>query len=253
MPKIALILLLLSLVYAGCSSSSETTFMNPDDHLKIAMEYFNKKSYDSAINEFQTILLQYPGSAVIDDAQFYLAQSRFLRKEYIIAASEFSRLIRNMTASEYVPEAQFMLAECYYQLSPSVSLDQRFTKKAKEEFQAFIDFFPTHPKADEAGRKIVEMNEKLANKEYNDAIIYTKLEYYDAAIIYFDQVIETFHDTKFAPMASYNKIKLLIDIKRKSDALKEVNKFVERYPDNPNYFEVAKIKSQLESELSLLR
>lgn len=253
MPKIALILLFLSLIYAGCSSSDETTFMIPEDHLKVAMDYFNDESYDAAINEFQTILLQYPGSAVIDDAQYYLAQSRFLRKEYIIAASEFSRLIRNMTASEYVPEAQFMLAECYFELSPPVALDQRYSKKAKEEYQAFIDFFPTHPNAVEAERKIVEMNEKLANKEYNDAVIYSKLEYYEAAILYFDHVIETFHDTKFAPMASYNKIKLLIDIKRNQEALKEVNKFVERYPDNPNYFEVSTIKSQLESELSLLK
>lgn len=252
MRKKALILLIFSIFYVGCSSSNEYLFMTPEEHFELAMKYYNDKSFESAINEFQSILLQYPGSSVIDDSQFYLAQSRFMRKEFIIAASEFSRLIRNMSASEYIPEAQFMLAECYYKLSPAVSLDQRYTKKAKEEYQAYVYFFPTHEKAVEAENRIFEMNEKLAQKEFNDAVIYTKLEYYEAAVLYFDSVIEIFHDTKYAPMASFNKIKVLIEIKKNNDALIEATKFVQRYPTDPNYFEVEKIKTQLESSLSSL-
>ena len=68
--------------------------------------------------------------------------TRFQRGEYILAAFEFSKLMKNMPASEFVPISQFMISECYYELSPNYTLEQKYTKKAIEEYQAFIDFFP---------------------------------------------------------------------------------------------------------------
>ena len=86
--------------------------------------------------------------------------SRFKRGELILAAFEFSKLIKNMPVSEFVPQAQFMLAESYYELSPNYTLDQKYTKKAIEEYQAFLDFFPANPSVPEAEKKIRELYAK---------------------------------------------------------------------------------------------
>lgn len=132
--------------FSGCSSSVDTTNMTPENRLSYAIKLYTEEDYLEAINELQALLLQYPGSSISDDAQFYLAKTRFAREEYIMAAFEFSKLVKNMPASEFVPESQYMLADCYYELSPDFNLDQKFTKKAIQEFQAFIDFFPTNEK-----------------------------------------------------------------------------------------------------------
>jgi outer membrane protein assembly factor BamD len=224
--------------------------MTPEERLTYAKSLYNDEDYLDALNEFQSLLLQYPGNSIIDDAQYYLAMTRFKRGEYIMAAYEFSKLVKNMPASQYLADAQYMLAESYYRLSPNYSLDQKYTKKAIEEFQAFIDFFPTNAKVPEAEKKISEMNDKLAHKEYNSATIYEKMDDYEASLIYFSDVAETYHDTKYAPMAMYNKIKILLQKNRNDEALNEMSKFLEKYPDNSNAGEIKKLKTSLENKLS---
>jgi len=248
--KKILLLFFITVIFFGCSSSLDTVNFSAEEKLNYAMKLYEEEDYETAVNEFQAIVLQYPGNPVVDDAQFYLGMTRFNRGEYILAAYEFSKLVTSMPASEYVSQGQYMLAECYYQLSPHYSLDQKYTRKAIEEFQAFIDFFPSNEKVPEAERKIDELNEKLAYKTYESARIYEKLEYYTAAINYYDNVLEVYHDTRFAPLAMYNKIKLLLDRNRNDEALTEMNKFIQRYPDNIRINEIKELKSSLESKLS---
>ncbi|NWF49347.1 MAG: outer membrane protein assembly factor BamD [Ignavibacteriaceae bacterium] len=234
----------------GCSGSIDTANLSAEEKLANAIKLYEDEDYEEAVNEFQAILLQYPGNEVIDDAQYYLAKCRFARGEYILAAYEFSKLIKTMPASPFLSESQFMLGESYFELSPNYSLDQRYTKKAIEEYQAFIDFFPLDKKVAEAEQKIHDLNEKLAEKEFNSARIYEKMEYSNAAIFYYNQVLEKFHDSKFAPLASYRKILLLISKGKNTEALKEINNFLVKYPMDINYPEVENLRVTLESNLS---
>ncbi|HEX2960864.1 MAG TPA: outer membrane protein assembly factor BamD [Ignavibacteriales bacterium] len=243
--KKLLALVILSVALWGCASTVNTTNMNADEHLNYAMKLFNDGDYMESINEFQAILLQFPGSAVTDQAQYYLAESHFKRGEYILAAYEYSRLIKDIPASKLVPQAQFQLAESYYKLSPDFQLDQRYTNKSVEEFQAFIDFFPTDPRVPEAEKKIKELNDKLAEKEFHTAEIYEKMEYYEAAIYYYNIVTDTYHDSKYAPSAQYNKIRTLVQIKENKTALKEIASFLQRYPSDGNVTAVKKLQETL--------
>jgi outer membrane protein assembly factor BamD len=245
-----IISLLLILVIAGCSSSVDTTNMTGENRLAYAVKLYDNEDYLEAINEFQAILLQYPGSSISDDAQFYLAKTRFARTEYILAAFEFSKLIKNMPASEFVAESQFTLAQCYYELSPNFNLDQKYTKKAIQEFQAFIDFFPTNERVSQAEKMIDELNNKLAEKDYTIARIYEKMDYLKPALIYYEDVIETYHDTPYAPLAMYNKINVLIERNRNAEAIAEAEKFLDRYPDDKNADDVKKIQAKLENRFN---
>ncbi len=244
-------LLFITLFLFACSSTLDTTNMLPEEKLAYAIKLYDQEDYEEAVKEFESIILQYPGSSIIDDAQYYLAMTRFKREEYILAAYQFSRLIKSMPSSEFLPDAQFMLADCYYELSPDFTLEQQYTKKAVEEFQVFIDFYPLNARAADAESKIKELNDKLAKKEYEAAHIYDKMEYYLAAIKYYDSVMEVYHDTQYAPLALYNKINLLVDRKRNSEALAESQKFLQKYPNDKNFSDVQKIEKSLESILSV--
>lgn len=229
----------------GCSGGVDTTLLSPEDHYEYAFKLFKDDDFIEAQQEFQSILLQYPGSAINDDAQYYLGFTYFEREQYLLAAYEFSKLIRDIPASEFVPEAQYMLAESYYQLSPPYQLDQSYTRKAIEEFQAFIDYFPLSPKVEEAELKITEMNEKLAEKLYSNAVIYEKMDYYKAAIKYYGDVQEIYHDTDYGPLALYKKIQLELDREDFTSAKEDINIFLARYPDHESSREVQQIEEQL--------
>jgi len=246
MTKTLIFLPFLLIFFIGCASTVDTANMTSEQRFKYAMDFYNDEEYDRAIQEFDAIMLQFPGNEIIDDAQFYLAKSRLARTEYILAASEFSRLIRNMPASSFVPESQYNLAECYYKLSPPYPLDQRYTKKGIEEFQAYIDFFPTDPKVPEAEAKIKELNDKLAHKAYNAAVIYEKMDYTKAAVAYYDNVETIYHDTQYAPLASFKKINVLIGLKKNEEASKEIENYLVKYPQDENYVKMEELKTKLE-------
>ena len=244
-------LILLSLFLFACSASIDTTDMTPEEKLSYSVSLYDQEDYEEAVKEFEAIILQYPGSSIIDDAQYYLAMTRFKRKEYILAAYQFSKLIKGMPSSEFLADAQYMLAECYYELSPDFTLDQQYSKKAVEEFQVFIDFFPLNEKVAQADAKIKELNDKLARKEYESARIYDKMDYYSAALKYYNSVTEVYHDTQYAPLALYHKINLLVNRNRENEALTEAQKFLSKYPQHPNFDEVEKVKKSLESNFSI--
>jgi outer membrane protein assembly factor BamD len=245
--KIASILVLL-ITLAACSSSIDTSQFTPDEYFNYTMQLYNDEDYELAVNEFQNIILQYPGSSISDDSQFYLGMSYFNRNQFLLAAYEFSKLIRSYPASSFVQDSQYMLAESYYQLSPPYPLEQSYTTKAIEEFQAFIDFFPANAKVEEAESKIKELNERLAEKEYRSGLIYEKMEYEFAAMKYYSFVTDTYHDTKFAPIALYNKIKIELKKGMKNEALGDISIFLNRYSDDPNAKELQEIESGLISK-----
>ena len=93
----------------GCGSTRDVNEMSGDERLQYAIGLYNDEDYEEAATEFEAILLQYPGSSIVDDAQYYLGMCKFQREEFILAAYEFSKLIKNMPASEFVADAQFML------------------------------------------------------------------------------------------------------------------------------------------------
>lgn len=239
--------LILLLFVFGCSGSIDTSKFGAEEYYNYIMKLYNDEDYEKAVVEFQSFLLQYSGSAFNDDAQYYLAMTYTKRGQYLLAAYEFSKLIKNIPASPFVPDSQFMLAESYFQLSPLYPLDQAYTKKAVDEYQAFIDFFPSNPKVEEAEKKIKILNEKLAQKEYESAVIYEKMQYEKAAMKYYASVAEVYHDTKYAPMALYKKVKLEIKKGMSNEALADISVFLSRYQDNSSAAELKDLESTLNS------
>ena len=247
--KRIIILLFISIFTWNCSSSVDTSSLTAEQHLEYAKGLMIEEDYDEAVREYQSILLQYAGSPVNDDAQYFLAMTYYKREQYLLSAYEFSKLIRDIPASEFVQDAQFMLADSYYNLSPNYQLEQSYSKKAVEEFQAFIEFFPLHPKVEEAERKISELYAKFAEKDYNSARIYEKMDYFTAAIKYYTMVKDTYHDSKYAPIAHFNLIQLLVQREETDEALTNIAEYLRKYPNDDKSEELKALSRELEENI----
>jgi outer membrane protein assembly factor BamD len=216
----------------ACSSSPETVNPTVEQRFNRAKALFDDGDYLEAINEFTVITLQYQGSAFAADAQFYLGECRFARGEYILSAFEYSVVRSSYPASPRVPDALYKTALSYYMQSPKPVLDQQNTRKAIDEFQAFVEYYPGHPLASDAEAKIKELNERLAFKAYEAARQYERMEYYRAAILSYDVVIEKFHDTGYAPLAYLDKAELLVKRLRFREAERILKEFDAKFPNS---------------------
>jgi len=242
---ILLAVIVLAMVFSACSRKVDFSKLDASEKLHEAIKLYENEDYEEALTEFQNMMLEYQGKDVIDSAQYYLGMTRFNRNEYLLAAFEFGKIVQNYPESKLVPESQYMLAQSYFKLSPPYTLDQKFSKKAIEEFQLFVDQFPTNQKVKEAEEKIKELNLKLAEKEYKAAYIYERMENYNAAIFYYNQVVELYHDTQYAPLSLYSRIKLLVMKKKTEEARKDIKRFLDKYSNDEHIAEIKEIQKSL--------
>jgi len=246
-------LVAVSLMVGACSHEAPTVQLSAEDRFALGVKKFQDEDYLGAIEEFKVITLQFQGTSVADKAQFYMAECRFRREEYILAAYEYDMLIRTMSTSELVGKARFQRATCFYELSPKYYLDQDYSRKAIDEYQAFLEYFPTDSLAPVAESRIGELNTKLAHKEFNNGMTYLKLEYYKAATYYFDLVLEKYHDTPYAEPSLLRKAEALRYRKRFSDAKQELAKFLARYPSSTLRPEAEALDKDIDAEMESAR
>ena len=241
--------MVLVVVLAGCGSSEGTAVVTPEQRFEQAKARFDAEDFEDAISAFTVITLQYQGSAVAADAQFYLAESRFEREEYLLASFEYGVLRRNYPASPRAGEAQYKIGLCYYNLSPRSSLDQKYTIRAIDEFQAFVEYNPSSEFALDAEAKIRELTSRLARKQYDVARLYETMGYSRSALLSYDVVIEKFHDTEFAPLAYLDKADLLITRERWEEARTTIQAFLSKYPTSEYRDAGLRLLDEVEQEL----
>ncbi len=242
-------IIMFTALIAACGTTQEVVVPTAEQRFEQAFELFNDGDYQDAIDQFSVITLQHQGSSVADDAQFYLGESRFERNEYLLAAFEYQQLRRNMPASSFVAQAQYKLALCYYNLSPKSSLDQEYSLKAIDEFQRLVEYYPGSEYAPFGEEKIVELTAKLARKEYDTAQLYATMEYYRAATLYYDFVIERYHDTEYAPLAYLGKAEALLGRNMLIEARRTVLKFLEAYPNSEDRSSAERLLERIEDRL----
>ncbi len=225
--------LMLAIILASCTSTQQVIVQGAGATFYEGLDLLNSKKFEKAREEFNIVVKQYPASAYADSAQFYLAETYYKTDEYLTAAFEFSNVTRNYPSSRLVPEARFRIAECYAALSPRPQLDQDNTKKAIEAFQSFIDYYPDSPLVTKAEQEITTLRNKLALKNLEIAQLYMIMGYYRAAVVYYDVILDKYHDSEIADKAAIGKVKALIKRHRDSEARVALRHFYDSFPNSP--------------------
>jgi outer membrane protein assembly factor BamD len=237
---IPLFFLILSM---ACGPKAPSLVLDAEDQFALAQGEFEKKHYDKAVMEFQKLIFNYPGAIFIDSAQYLLGMSYFDQKDYPLAQGEFNKLLSSFPTSQLSDDAAFMLAFCDYKMSPRAELDPERTIKAIEELNTFLDDFPQSERAKEAQDLVQEGRSKLAKKAYENGRLYFKMKQYDAALIYLKDLINEYHDTKWAAPAQFQIAETYLKQKKFDQAKEEYQKFLENFPKDKL---VGKAKKRLE-------
>lgn len=218
--------------FVACSSYNVKPDITPEQRFELAKTMYKNKDYFEAKSQFKILILNNPGAAFSDEAQYYLGDCHFHMKEYILAADEFSRLVRLYPRSEWLDDAQFKTAMCDYKLSPKPSLDQTYTVRAVENFQRFLEDFPDSDLVPEAERLLKICRTKLSEKDFKAGELYRKMGDFYGASIYFDSVLNSYYDTKFAEAATFWKGECLYKLQKNTDARQVFEEMLRRFPNS---------------------
>lgn len=196
------------ITFSGCSEY-QALLKSTDSNLKLqkAKEYYDAGQYYKALPILEELINFYKGTKEMEDIAYYYAYTHFHLNENLLAAYYFKNFATTYPANEHAEECLFMNAKCYYLLSPNIQLEQSYTEKAIDEFQLFVNQYPSGKYVAEANQMIDDMRRKLDLKAFNSAELYFKMGKYNAASVAFKNLLRDYPDSPYIERAMFMIVK----------------------------------------------
>lgn len=231
---------MLAVISACGSKSVPLSELSPEDLWTRGVVAYEADDWDDAIRYFDRYALVAGTDPRAYQARYYSANARFERKEYVTAAADFSRLSSDLGTADLADDARFMACRAYDELSPSAQLDQEYTRAAIDHCRALIDYFPDSefaPRAQEIAERMVG---KLAQKIYENGDWYFGRRAYDSAIIYFEDVVDLYPGTAWAPRALLRLVEIYGILEWTEEREETRERLLREYPESEAAGEVGR-------------
>jgi len=218
---------------AACASGSKYQGLDAAGVYRLAQEEYEREDYGDAAETLDRLLLVYPNFEQAAEAIYLLAEAYFHDEQYITASAEYARFRSRFPAHPLAPKAALGECRAYAELSPIPQRDQAFTDQALAVCRNVAADYRALPEAEEASGVADAMLEKLAEKLYDNGSYYLRREFYDSSIIYFEEVVERYSETSWAPKALLGIIRAYEAIGYEDEVEAAREQLRSRYPDSP--------------------
>jgi outer membrane protein assembly factor BamD len=214
-----------------------------EDRDSAAFFFYRIGKYEQASPILEDLLGTYRGTKRGEAILFALAETRFHLRDYLTAAHYYELYQTYYPLGERSEEAAFQEAYCYYLLSLVPELDQTDTRTAIEKFHLFLVHYPESRHSQQVIKYLEELQNKIASKAYQNALLYYKMGYYRAAKTALNLFLKDFPEFSNRDEAYYYLVlatKAYADLsvetkklERYLEALEYYLKFAALYPNSP--------------------
>lgn len=157
---------------------------------------------DKAIEIFQSIVDDGPFSEYGQLAQYKLGLTHMALGDYEPAVSAFEQILTRYPDSPLVDDARFQIAQASLKGTFRAGYDQSPTDLAIRELQTFLREYPGSELVTDAGKKLEQLRERRAEHEFEVGQFYESRRRPQAALIYYETVVDEFAQTSWAPRAA---------------------------------------------------
>ena len=160
-----------------------------------AMDAMRHNRFDVARLTLQTLINTYPDSEYIARAKLAVGDSWYAEGGTAALAqaeqeySDFEIFFPNMPEAA---EAQLKIANIHYQQMEKADRDYTHAKRAEDEYRKMILTYPDSKLVPEAKRKLLEVQEVLADREFGIGRFYYLRESYPASIARLRSLLEKY-------------------------------------------------------------
>ncbi len=160
-----------------------------------AMDALKHNRFDVARITLQTLINAYPDSEFIARAKLGVADSWYAEggtagmAQAEIEYNDFKTFFPNMPEAA---EAQLKIANIHYQQMEKPDRDFTHAMRAEEEYRSLIMQFPDSKLLPEAKQRLMEVQEVLADREYEIGHFYFMRQAYPASIARLSSVIDRY-------------------------------------------------------------
>src|SRR5207245_1360503 len=195
-----------------------------------SMDAMKHNRFDIARMTLQTLINTYPDSEFIARAKLAVADSWYAEggstalQQAEIEYKDFGTFFPNMPEAA---EAALKVANIHYQQMEKADRDYTHAMRAEEEYRSVILQYPDSKLLGEAKQRLREVQEVLAQREYNIGRFYFLRQAYPAAVARLKTLVDRYPLYSGADEALYllgQSYEGEIDVIRKNGRMNEVNK-----------------------------
>jgi outer membrane protein assembly factor BamD len=233
---------LLFLVLLSSCGEYEKLLKSTDYDLKKtkAKEYYEKGEYVKTTELMTQILPRYRATEEAEELNWINSESYYGMKDYFMAGTYFKSFVDQFPFGKHAEEANYMSALCDYNISARPELDQENTRNSIDGFNIFLNKFPNSSKAESCKAMIKELQDKLVEKSYLSAKLYSDMKQYKAAVVALNNSLKEFANTKYREKMMYLKLNSLFQYaelslpdkqkERYQSTLDDYYSFMEEFP-----------------------
>jgi outer membrane protein assembly factor BamD len=167
------------------------------------------------------------------DSHYYLGEADLEMGQRLEAAREFRRVSDENPTHRLAPEALLRVGDAYAELWRRPELDPTYGESALSTYQELLSRYPDSDAATQAKQRIAALNDDFAVKEYKAAKYYLRLKAWDSAVIYLRDLLSSWPQSKIAPQALMDLVKVQRTLGYVEDATQTCGYLLRFHPGTP--------------------
>lgn len=188
--------ILLSLAACASSENAADRAAVCKNRFENAEKRFKNKEFSRAKAPLDEILAYCAGTGYMEQAQFLLAETHFNLKEWLEARGEYSSFAMNFPSSPYIETAEYRKAVSSFNMKYHIARDESNTNQAMKDFERFASNYPESPLLDSVNYYLGQLTERLAERDFQIARLYFRIDEPQAAIIYLKEFLTFYPKSK---------------------------------------------------------
>lgn len=228
-----LLAVVLALTLSACGGNrNRYQGLSPDELFRIAQTEHGEGDHDNAILALDRILQNHGDWDNVPEARLMLGDMYFEKEEYLTARAEYDRFLDRYPGHSAAPDAALGACRALAALAPVPQRDQGYTQEAISACRNVVIDFAGMIQSEEAARISNELRHTLAEKEYLNAQFYARRELWDAAIKYYEFVIDLYPESELVPAALLGVYRANTAIGYDDLAQEARERLLEEFPDS---------------------
>jgi outer membrane protein assembly factor BamD len=230
-----------ALLLASCGGKGEVdiaTLASSSDQIiwEAGQKAYEKKNWEAARQHFKRIVDAFPQSEYGPAARIALGDSYFNEggvANYILAISDYRDFLTLYPSHPRSDYAQLQVAECHFRQRNGPDRDQTETEKALAEFQRLVELYPQSSFVETARQRIAETRYSLARAEFLAGYFYQRSRRaYRAAVARYETILTDYPDYSGTDEVLFRMGECLMAQGRRAEALPQLSRLVETYPES---------------------
>ena len=178
------IFFLAALLMSSCNSYNKILKSSDYEYkYEAAKEYYTSGKYNKASVLLEELIAIMKGTDKAEESLYMLGMCYFGMGDYETASHYFTTYYNSYPRGIYTEEARFYTGRTLYLAVPEPRLDQSATVKAIQELQLFMEYYPQSERKERIQGMLYDLQNNLAEKEYETAKLYYNLGPYTGNFI----------------------------------------------------------------------